>query len=72
MLQGRQRVSTPELSQPFVQTPIEWLADVFFDPAKADTYPVFKIESPEILELAGITSADTKIEYGSGAKRSWP
>jgi len=69
MLQGRQRVSTPELSQPFVQTPIEWLADVFFDPAKADTYPVFKIESPEILELAGITSADTKIEYGSGAKR---
>ena len=32
-LQGRQRVSTPEISEPYVASPIEWLADVFFNPA---------------------------------------
>lgn len=68
-MQGRQRVSTPEISQPFVHSPIEWLADVLFAPTKADTYPVFKIESPEVLDLLGITPADTKINYDSGAKR---
>ena len=70
ILQGRQRVSTPEISEPFVASPIEWLADVFFNPAKADTYPTIKIESPEVLSLLGITEEDTKITYDSAAKRS--
>jgi len=69
-LQGRQRVSTPEISEPFVATPIEWLADVFFNPAKADTYPTIKIESPEVLSLLGIEEADTRIAYDSAAKRT--
>lgn len=69
-LQARQRVSTPENSAPFVGSPVEWLADVFFNPTKADTYPVIKIDSPEVLTLLGLTDADTKIEYDSGAKRA--
>ncbi len=69
-LQGRQRVSTPEISEPFVSSPIEWLADVFFNPTKADTYPTIKIESPEVLTLLGITEDDTKIVYDSAAKRT--
>jgi ABC-type transport system involved in cytochrome c biogenesis permease subunit len=69
-MQGRQRVSTPEISEPFVNSPTEWLADVLFNPAKADTYPIFKIESPEVLDLVGISAADTKVTYDSGAKRT--
>ncbi len=69
-LQGRQRVSTPEISQPFVSTPIEWLADVFFHPAEADTYTTIKIDSPEVLTLLGLAETDTKIAYDSGAKRT--
>jgi len=69
-LQGRQRVSTPEISEPFVATPSEWLATVFFDAAKADTFPIIKIDSPEVLSLLGLTEADTKINYDSAAKRT--
>lgn len=68
-MQGRQRVSTPEISQAFVQSPIEWLTDVLFAPNKADTYPVFKIESNEVLDVVGFSAADTKIQYDSNAKR---
>ena len=68
-MQGRQRVSTPEISQAFVQSPIEWLTDVLFAPNKADTYPVFKIESNEVLDVVGLSAADTKIQYDSSAKR---
>ena len=68
-LQGRQRVSTPEVSGPFVATPIEWLADVFFAPDKADKYPVIKIDSPEVLALVGLTEQDTKVTYDSTTKR---
>jgi ABC-type transport system involved in cytochrome c biogenesis permease subunit len=53
-----------------VNSATEWLADVLFAPAKADTYPVFKIESPEVLDLVGIATADTKITYDSAAKRT--
>ena len=69
-LQGRQRVSTPEISQPFVSSPAEWLATVFSDAAKADTFPIIKIDSPEVLSLLGLTEADTKITYDSAAKRT--
>ncbi|HYC71457.1 MAG TPA: cytochrome c biogenesis protein CcsA [Opitutaceae bacterium] len=69
-LQGRQRVSTPENSAPFVSAPVEWLADVLFNPAKADTYPTIRIDSPEVLALLDVTEADTKIAYDSAAKRT--
>ncbi len=69
-LQGRQRVSTPEISEPFVASPIEWLADVFFNPTKADRYPTIKIDSPEVLTLLGITEDETRIKYDSAAKRT--
>ncbi|MFI5357698.1 MAG: cytochrome C biogenesis protein, partial [Opitutales bacterium] len=38
-LQGRQLVSDPAKSEPFVSTPTEWLVDVLFHPALADTFP---------------------------------
>ncbi len=66
MLQGRQRVSDPTNPQPFVATPAEWLADVLFNPAKADNYPTFRLsatDSPELLTLMGLGEADTKINY---------
>lgn len=69
-LQGRQRVSTPGVSTPFVHTPAEWLATVFFNAAKADTFPIIKIESPEVLSLLGIAEADTRINYDSAVKRT--
>ncbi|MBL9214956.1 MAG: cytochrome c biogenesis protein CcsA [Opitutaceae bacterium] len=69
-LQARQRVSTPEVGTPFVATPTEWLADVFFNPAKADTYPTIKIESPEVLDLLGLGEDDVRITYPSAAMRA--
>jgi ABC-type transport system involved in cytochrome c biogenesis permease subunit len=69
VLQGRQRVSDPAISEPFVNSPAEWLLDMLFAPAKADTYPVFRIDSPDLLTLMGLTEDDTKIGYDSTAKR---
>src|SRR5882762_350686 len=68
MLQGRQRVSDPTNPVPLVATPTEWLADVLFNPAKADDYPTFRLsatDSPELLTLMGLTEAETKITYES-------
>ena len=70
ILQGRQRVSDPASSGPLVATPAEWLADVLFSPAKADTYPTFRIDSPDLLSLMGITEEGTKISYDSATKRT--
>jgi ABC-type transport system involved in cytochrome c biogenesis permease subunit len=71
-MQNRQRVSDPTDPQPLVASPIEWLADVLFNPAKADTYPTFRIsatDSPELLTLMGLTEADTKIHYDNPVLR---
>ncbi len=69
-LQNRQRISDPAVSEPFAESPIEWLADVFFVPEKADTYPTFRIDSPELLTLMGIAEADTKITYNSSVRHT--
>jgi ABC-type transport system involved in cytochrome c biogenesis permease subunit len=61
MLQGRQRVTTPEGAR---LTPPEWLLDVFFRPESADAYQVFEIVHPEVLTLLNLTSA-----AGAGGKR---
>ena len=68
-IQSRQRVSDPSVSQPFVSSPTEWLATVCFDPVKANSFPTFRIDSPELLSLMGITEDDTRINYDSQVKR---
>jgi ABC-type transport system involved in cytochrome c biogenesis permease subunit len=68
-LQARQRVSSPE-SGALVHSPAEWLATVFFDAAKADTFPIIKVDSPEVLTLLGLEEKDVRIEYDSAAKRT--
>ncbi|MSU47428.1 MAG: cytochrome C biogenesis protein [Lacunisphaera sp.] len=73
MLQGRQRVSDPPIPEPLVATPTEWLADVLFNPAKADDYPTFRLsatDSPELLTLMGLTEADTRITYADPVRRA--
>lgn len=68
VLQDRQRVSSPATGN-LVDTPIEWLLDVFFRPEIADTYPVFAIDNPDLLSLLGVTEESLKIEYTKTAHR---
>jgi len=68
-LQGRQRVSSPVLSGNLVGSPTEWMLDVIFRPEKADTYPTFAIDNPDLLALLGKTDEDLKISYSSTAKQ---
>ena len=60
-LQGRQRLVTPDGRS---LAPVEWLADVLFAPAKADTYRGLLIENHEVLDLLSV-----KPEDGDGGKR---
>ncbi len=69
LLQGRQRVGTPERSAPLVATPTEWLLDVCFRPERADTYPTFTIDNTELLALIGKGDDDLRIAYGDRFKR---
>ena len=48
VLQGRQRFVAPNGVS---LQPVEWLLDVFFNPAVADDYQHFLIENPEVLAL---------------------
>ena len=61
MMQGRQRVVTPSGA---TIIPAQWLADVLFDPKKADTYKIFLIENQEVVDLLNL-----KVEDGDGKKR---
>jgi ABC-type transport system involved in cytochrome c biogenesis permease subunit len=61
MIQGRQRVSTPEGG---MLIPDEWLLDVFYRPERADTYQTFEIVHPDLLSLLNLQTAD-----GAGGKR---
>lgn len=68
-LQGRQRVSNPLQSGPLVANPMEWLLDVTFRPEKADTYPTFAIDNPDLLTLIGKKEEDLVIRYPGIGKR---
>jgi ABC-type transport system involved in cytochrome c biogenesis permease subunit len=57
VLQGRQRVAAPNGQA--IQ-PVEWLLDVFFNPAVADEYQHFLIENPEVLALFNREQGDRK------------
>ncbi|HTL68855.1 MAG TPA: cytochrome c biogenesis protein CcsA [Lacunisphaera sp.] len=70
VMQNRQRVSDPTNPVPLTESPDSWLADLLFNPAKADTYPTFKVDSPEVLELLGIAPEDTKIAYDNATMRT--
>ena len=61
-LQGRQRVSSPDISEPLVASPIAWLLDLIFDAQKADRYPTFAIDNPDLLALLGKNETSLKIE----------
>ncbi len=69
VLQGRQRVSSPEQSGPLVNSPAEWLLDVTFNSEKADAYPTFAIDNVELLNLLGKTEENLRIEYTSATKK---
>ena len=69
-LQGRQRVSSPDTGT-LVHSPSEWLATVFFNPAKADDLPTIRIESPEVLSLLGLEEDDIRIDYDSAVKKTF-
>ncbi|HSP45487.1 MAG TPA: cytochrome c biogenesis protein CcsA [Chthoniobacterales bacterium] len=69
ILQGRERVSSPEINEPFVASPAEWLLDVCFRPEKADTYPTFAIDNTELLSALGKSDDDLAINYNSTPKK---
>ncbi len=62
MIQSRQRVMTEE-GDPL--TPVEWLLDTLYNAPKADTHPVFRIDSLEVLELMEIDEEKRRIRYDS-------
>ena len=57
VLQGRQRFVAPNGVS---LQPIEWLLDVFFNPAVADDYQHFLIENPEVLAIFGREQGNQK------------
>ncbi len=59
--QARQRVTLPDGS---AISPDEWLLDVLFRPALANSYQTFEIVHPDVLTLFGLTPGD-----GAGKKR---
>lgn len=60
-IRGSQYIATPDGKS---ITPDAWLADVLFNPAKADTYKVFLIENHEVVDLLKLN-----LEDGDGKKR---
>jgi len=48
VMQGRQPIAAPDGQ---ALAPIEWLADVLFNPAVADDYPHFLIQNSEVLAI---------------------
>ncbi|MBA3849857.1 MAG: cytochrome C biogenesis protein [Opitutus sp.] len=60
-IRGNQSIRRPDGSH---IAPIEWLGDVLFAPAKADTYKIFLIENHEVLDLLKLS-----VDDGDGKKR---
>ncbi|PTX94667.1 cytochrome C biogenesis protein [Opitutus sp. ER46] len=68
-LQNRQEVRSAHVREPLVSNPTEWLLDVAFRPEKADTYPTFVIDNPELLTLIGKNDDNLRIEYQDTARK---
>jgi len=56
MLQGRQRLAAADGHE---LAPEEWLLDVLYRPAIADTYRIFRIDNPDVLSLFGLNQGDS-------------
>jgi ABC-type transport system involved in cytochrome c biogenesis permease subunit len=67
VLQNRQRVGSP--TSDFELTPNEWLLDVLFRGERADTYPTFAIDNPELLTLLNKTDENLAIQYTDSPRR---
>ncbi len=61
LMQGRQRVTSPNGE---TLTPGEWMLEMLYRPAVADTLQVFEIVHPDLLALLNLTTTD-----GAGGKR---
>jgi ABC-type transport system involved in cytochrome c biogenesis permease subunit len=57
ILRGKQTLRFPDGGK---MNASRWLADVLFNPAKADTYPVFAVTNQEILGMFGWPQADKR------------
>lgn len=57
ILSGRQKVKTADGQ---MISPIEWLVELTMRPETADTYPIFKIEFPDDLGIAGLAKQDER------------
>jgi len=57
ILRGKQTVRLPDGGK---LSASRWLADVLFNPQKADTYPVFAVANQEVLGMFGWPQADKK------------
>jgi len=62
MIQGRQRVEAPS---GVTVEPVAWLLDVFYRPSLADSYPIFRIDHPDVLSIFGLGTGDGTIVSGS-------
>jgi ABC-type transport system involved in cytochrome c biogenesis permease subunit len=60
ILRGKQTVRLEEGGKKTKIGASRWLADVLFNPEKADTYPVFAIANQEVLGMFGWPQADKK------------
>jgi hypothetical protein len=60
ILRGKQTVRLEEGGKKTKIGASRWLADVLFNPQKADTYPVFAIANQEVLGMFGWPQADKK------------
>jgi ABC-type transport system involved in cytochrome c biogenesis permease subunit len=57
IMRGKQTVRLPDGGK---LSASRWLADVLFNPQKADTYPVFAVANQEVLGMFGWPQADKK------------
>ncbi|HSP43209.1 MAG TPA: hypothetical protein VLO11_10090, partial [Luteolibacter sp.] len=57
ILRGKQTARLPDGGK---LSASQWLADVLFDPAKADGHPVFAVANQEVLGMFGWPQADKK------------
>jgi ABC-type transport system involved in cytochrome c biogenesis permease subunit len=56
ILSGKQTLHT----ETGTRSAIEWLTEVLFNPAQAATYPIFEIDSPDVLGMMGITQTNRR------------
>jgi ABC-type transport system involved in cytochrome c biogenesis permease subunit len=65
LIQGYQDITLPDKTE---VTPDEWLLDVMFLPDKADAYPIFYIDDPDLISLVRKDEAALEIHHHSFAE----